>query len=165
MKKGTKTILIIIVSVAIVSTLVYFLYFRPKSIEKKAEAQRLIDEAAANPGNGANNMESPNPVNPNLGQSLVQLLTPYNNATMFRWQNPIMKNERVQWMQYRYNKTAIQRKLKSKSPEWPIIKEDGIFGKSTHDAVYRVMGNTHEASWNTFKDKIDQIDNTLLQVI
>jgi hypothetical protein len=86
--------------------------------------------------------------------------TSFTDSTVFSLKNPRMKNERVQWMQYRYNKYARARKEKGRTPDWPTITEDGIFGPNTESAINRIMGKK-SASWSEVRQRADYLHSQL----
>lgn len=78
----------------------------------------------------------------------------YTDSTVFSKKTPMMSDKRVQWMQYKYNQYAKERKKYGKTPNWPTITEDGKFGSNTAAAMTRLMGKS-SASWTGVKARVD----------
>lgn len=88
------------------------------------------------------------------------------NNKINEYKSPLMKSDRIQWMQNGYNRYARNKQKYGPGQgktgsvtEWVIIPEDGIFGEATHKAVKRVMSNTYKASWEQFKTRLKQVND------
>lgn len=86
----------------------------------------------------------------------------YTDSTVFSKKTPMMTDKRVQWMQYKYNQYAKERKKYGKTPNWPTITEDGKFGSNTAAAMTRLMGKS-SASWNGVKTRVDYLMSELVK--
>lgn len=141
-----------IVAVAIIATIIVYYYtiIKPGLIvkEREKEIDQNINQATAEEASvigGTNTTVNTNQI---------------TNATILEWKSPLMKSDRVQWVQNYYNRYVRARKAAGKTPDWPIIEEDSIFGEDTHKAVYRIMGK-HKTSWTEFKAKVEQLTKNL----
>ena len=144
-----------IVAVAIIATIIVYYYtvVKPGLVnEKDKDIDQKINEETAkevNVGEGSSGVNVA-PTDPNK----------ITNATILEWKSPIMKADRVQWVQNYYNRYVRARKAAGKTPDWPIINEDSKFGEDTHKAVFRIMGK-HKTSWTEFKAKVEQLTKNL----
>lgn len=86
----------------------------------------------------------------------------YTDSTVFSKKTPMMSDKRVQWMQYKYNQYARERKKYKKTPDWPTITEDGKFGSKTAAAMTRLMGKS-SASWTGVKTRVDYLMSELVK--
>jgi hypothetical protein len=77
-----------------------------------------------------------------------------NGNTKFYAQTPYPKNDYVGYIQSLYNKYTAERKTAGKTPDYPKITVDKVFGPQTANAVYRYMGQYH-TSWNDFQTRIN----------
>lgn len=147
-KKGLYIGIGIVALAIIVSIIVY--YYMIVKPQKEAEGTTGIEPyspviPSSSSSTSSASSGSSSPVTPTM-----------TNTTLLEWKSPLMKGDRVQWVQNAYNKVALKRKSKNKLPDWPIIQEDGVFGENTHKAVNRVMGK-YKTTWTEFKQKTDQI--------
>jgi hypothetical protein len=150
MAKNNKVLYIsiaVITALVIVATIVY--YFK---VIKGQNQDNKFDELGddSNQGNQGSQTSSG-------GGSTKPAIT---NDTVFSVKSPLMKNDRVQWIQNRFNKYAKARKLKGKTPDWTLLVEDGVYGNKTADAVNKVMGKK-STSWTEFKIRMDYLDQAL----
>lgn len=150
MAKSNK---IIYISIAIVTALViiasiiyYYKVVKPKN-------DNNFDEGSSDEGGNTNNNTSTS----GGGGSTKPAIT---NDTVFSVKSPLMKNERVQWIQNRFNKYAKARKLKGKTPDWTLLVEDSVYGNKTAEAVNKVLGKK-STSWTEFKIRMDYLDQAL----
>lgn len=103
------------------------------------------DQTAA-PSQGTNTGGSVTPIKP--------VAPKIDGNTVFVANKPYPKSDYVKWIQSTYNNYTAERKSKGKTPDYPKISVDGIYGPQTANAVYRYMGKYH-TSWNEFKARID----------
>lgn len=80
--------------------------------------------------------------------------TKVTDDTVFYAKKPYPKDERVKWIQSTYNSYIKERKSAGRTPDYPSITVDGVYGANTANAVYRLMGQYH-TSWKAFKARID----------
>lgn len=142
-----------IVAVAIIATIIVYYYtiVKPGLVVKEREKeidQNINQETAKEETIGGSGVTTP--VDPSK----------ITNATILEWKSPLMKSDRVQWVQNYYNRYVRARKAAGKTPDWPIIDEDSQFGEDTHKAVFRIMGK-HKTSWTEFKAKVEQLTKNL----
>lgn len=150
MAKNNKVLYIsiaVITALVITATIVY--YFK---VIKGQNQDDKFDELGDDSNQGSQGSQTSSG-----GGSTKPAIT---NDTVFSVKSPLMKNDRVQWIQYRYNKYAKARKLKGKTPDWTLLVEDGVYGNKTAEAVNRVMAKK-STSWNEFSSKIDALELAL----
>lgn len=135
-----------IVALAIIVSIIVYYYMIVKPQKESEESTNI--EPYSPPSSSGSGVSS--------GSSSSNAAPALTNTTLLEWKSPLMKGDRVQWVQNAYNKVALKRKSKNKTPDWPIIEEDGKFGENTHKAVNRVMGK-YKTTWTEFKQKTDQI--------
>jgi hypothetical protein len=146
LSKGAKTGIIVISSLVVLAIVSYVVWY---FWNKSKQAHEEIQTGETNPDAG-------------VKDPAKDWVKPYDDNTVFEWKSPIMKDKRVQWIQYRYNKYAKDRKTAGKTPDWPLLADDGAFGKNTHEAVARIMGvGNNKVSWNDFKAKVDYWESLL----
>jgi len=146
-KKGLY-IGIVIVTIAIVASIIVYYYtiVKPKKdLDRQISDSENAGSGTSAPSTSGGSTSTGNPTGP----------APLSNNTILKWKSPLMKGDRVQWLQNYYNKYVKLRQSLNKTPSWPTLDDDGVFGENTHKAVFRVMGK-HETSWQAFKDKVDQ---------
>jgi hypothetical protein len=138
---------ITVITLAVVATVIvyYMLIIKPKRDAERNSGFEPDSSPSDAPSTDGNTSGGSTP----SGTSIT-------NDTVFSLKNPYMKNERVQWIQYKYNQYAKARKNAGLTPDWPTIKDDSVYGPKTRDAVNRVMGKT-SASWNEVKTRVDYL--------
>lgn len=149
MEKKTKALYIgiAIVTLAVVITVIvyYQTILKPKREQEKNEE---VDQEI--------NREETKEVS----SSSAPVVGKITNDTILEWKSPILEADRVKWVQNFYNRYVRARKAAGKTPEWPIIEEDGRFGEATHKAVNRIMGK-YKTSWTEFKAKVELLTKNL----
>lgn len=153
---------ITIITVAIIAVVIVYYFSIVKPKEKAGSdstfEEKVKQEAIANKPEGSSTS--------NVGTTASII----NNATVFKVTNPLSKADRIQWIQYYYNKYAKLRNQKKKvvniahplknQPDLEIISEDGVYGNKTATAVNQIMGK-RETNWNDFKAKVDVLTANL----
>lgn len=76
------------------------------------------------------------------------------NDTVLKVTNPLMKADRIQWVQYLNNKYAKAKKAKDPKSDIVILTEDGVYGEKTKAAVNRLMGKT-STTWTEFSARVN----------
>lgn len=139
-KKKSGKIAIIIIAVILLLVFVVPRFFR------KPEPEQTN---AVTPSTGGSGTYS------GTGSGSSSTTTPsITGATVFVAKKPYPKSDYVKWIQNLYNTYTDQRKAAGKTPHYPKISVDGVYGTETANAVYRYMGQYH-TSWNAFKSRID----------
>jgi hypothetical protein len=142
MKPMTKKIVIAMVVIFIV----FLAYKMWKASQEPGKGEEQIPESLG--GSGTSTGSGYSPPNPTPQ-------TPIDNNTIWALKSPYQQNQRIQWMQYEYNRLVTARiQAQQNTPVWPKISEDGVFGTQTKNAINRLLGKS-SASYAQVKNKVD----------
>jgi|GEM_PF-4664763 len=137
-KKHKKTIII----VAIVLLIIIITYVR---VKREKETANTIQLPTGGTGGTTPPLVSSNTVNED---TVFHPTLPYPNSVF------------VKYIQTTYNNYTNERKLAGKTPDYPKISVDGVYGLATGNAVKRYMGVNY-TSWKDFKTRIDYFRSIL----
>lgn len=140
-----------IITVAIIAVVVvyYFTVLKPAKLAgNDEEFEKKIEAESKKPASTPSSSSSTSSSSTSTSGSGV------TNDTVLKLTSPLMKNDRVQWVQYLNNKYAKAKKAKDKNSNLAILTEDGIYGTKTEAAVNRLMGKK-TTTWTEFQTRVN----------